>query len=202
MATERRQFTAFSWLLHWLMAPMVLSMLGIGVAMVVSVANYHRLVSIHRPLGIVILILVVMRYVNRKLHPPPPFPPTMSVQERRAATASEMILYGLLVALPVVGWGMLSAAGYPIVLSRSLHLPSILPHNLMLYALLRKVHTALAYLLFVMFLAHVGAILFHTLIVRDGMLLRMAPWNSRAQEKDSPTGAGRKSGETSNETGG
>jgi len=202
MATERRQFTAFSRLLHWLMAPMVLSMLGIGVAMVVSVANYHRLVSIHRPLGIVILILVVMRYVNRKLHPPPPFPPTMSVQERRAATASEMILYGLLVALPVVGWGMLSAAGYPIVLSRSLHLPSILPHNLMLYALLRKVHTALAYLLFVMFLAHVGAMLFHTLIVRDGMLLRMAPWNSRAQEKDSPTGAGRKSGETSNETGG
>ena len=202
MATERRQFTAFSRLLHWLMAPMVLSMLGIGVAMVVSVANYHRLVSIHRPLGIVILILVVMRYVNRKLHPPPPFPPTMSVQERRAATASEMILYGLLFALPVVGWGMLSAAGYPIVLSRSLHLPSILPHNLMLYALLRKVHTALAYLLFVMFLAHVGAMLFHTLIVRDGMLLRMAPWNSRAQEKDSPTGAGRKSGETSNETGG
>ena len=202
MATERRQFTAFSRLLHWLMAPMVLSMLGIGVAMVVSVANYHRLVSIHRPLGIVILILVVMRYVNRKLHPPPPFPPTMSVQERRAATASEMILYGLLVALPVVGWGMLSAAGYPIVLSRSLHLPSILPHNLMLYALLRKVHTALAYLLFVMFLAHVGAMLFHTLIVRDGMLLRMAPWNMRAQEQDAPTGAGGKSGETFDATGG
>ena len=71
MATERRQFTAFSRLLHWLMAPMVLSMLGIGVAMVVSVANYHRLVSLHRPLGMAILILVVMRYVNRKLHPPP-----------------------------------------------------------------------------------------------------------------------------------
>ena len=106
MATERRQFTAFSWLLHWLMAPMVLSMLGIGVAMVVSVTHYHRLVSMHRPLGMAILILVVMRYVNRKLHPPPPFPPTMSVHERRAATASEMMLYGLLFAQPVVGWGI------------------------------------------------------------------------------------------------
>jgi cytochrome b561 len=196
MATERRQFTAFSRLLHWLMAPMVLSMLGIGVAMVVSVANYHRLVSMHRPLGMAILILVVMRYVNRKLHPPPPFPPTMSAQERLAATASEMVLYALLFTLPMVGWGMLSAAGYPIVLYGSLHLPPIFPHNLMVYAFLRKAHTVLAYLLFLMFIAHLGAILFHTLIVRDGILLRMAPWNIRPREKDSLTGAGGRSGET------
>ncbi len=182
MVTERRQFTALSRLLHWLMAPMVLSMLCIGVAMVVSVANYHRLVSIHRPLGISILFLVVIRYVNRRLNAPPPFPPTMSAQERRAATASEMMLYALLFALPVVGWGMLSAAGYPIVLYGSLHLPPILPHSLTLYAFLRKAHAVLAYLLFLMFIAHLGAILFHTLIVRDGILLRMAPWNIRARE--------------------
>jgi cytochrome b561 len=40
---------------------------------------------------------------------------------------------------------------------------------------LRRAHTLLAYLFFVTFLAHVSAILFHTLIVRDGMLRRMAP---------------------------
>ena len=199
MATERRQFTALSRLLHWLMAPMVLSMLCIGVAMVVSVANYHRLVSIHRPLGISILILVVIRYMNRKLNPPPPFPPTMSAQECRAATASEVMLYALLFVLPVVGWGMLSAAGYPIVLYGSLHLPPVLPHNVILYAFLRKAHTVLAYLLFLMFIAHLGAILFHTLIVRDRILLRMAPWNIRAREKDSLTRAGGKSGDTSDE---
>jgi len=43
---------------------MVLTMLCIGVAMVASLANYHVLVSIHRPLGIAILILVVVRFVN------------------------------------------------------------------------------------------------------------------------------------------
>src|SRR5438876_2528903 len=89
-----------------------------------------------------------------------------------------------------------TGAGFTKWTSSSLHLPSILPHNLRLYALLRKAHTVLAYLLFVMFIAHVGAMLFHTLIVRDGMLLRMAPWNMRAQQKDAPTGAGGKSGET------
>ena len=81
--------------------------------------------------------------------------------------------------LPLVGWGMLSAARYPIVLFGSLHLPFILPHDAMLYAVLRKAHTILAYLFFLTFLAHFGAILFHTLIVRDGILKRMVPWNVR-----------------------
>jgi cytochrome b561 len=177
MATERRQFTALSRLLHWTMAAMVLTMLGVGVAMVASLANYHVLVSVHRPLGIAILVLVVVRFVNRLLNRPPPFPATMARAERLAATASEFLMYGLMFVLPLVGWGMLSAARYPVVLFGPLHLPYILPHNVMLYAVLRKAHTVLAYLFFLTFVAHFGAVLFHTLIVRDGILLRMAPWN-------------------------
>ena len=182
MPAQRLQFVAFSRLLHWTMAAMVLTMLGIGVAMVASLADYHMLVSIHRPLGITILTLVVVRFVNRLLNPPPPFPATMARAERLAATASELTLYGLMFVLPLVGWGMLSAARYPIVLYGSLHLPFILPHDAMLYAVLRKAHTILAYLFFLTFLAHLGAILFHTLIVRDGILQRMAPWNIRRRE--------------------
>ena len=185
MSTPRRQFAAFSRLLHWTMAALVLTMLGIGVAMVASLANYHVLVSIHRPLGIAILILVVVRFVNRQLTSLPPFPATMSRAERRAATASEYTLYGLMFVLPLVGWGMLSAANYPIVLFGSVHLPFILPHNVILYAVLRKAHTILAYLFFLTFIAHFGAILFHTLIVRDGILKRMAPWNIRPRESAS-----------------
>lgn len=105
----------------------------------------------------------------------------MSRAERLAATASEFTMYGLMFVLPLVGWGMLSAARYPIVLYGRLNLPYILPHNAMLYALLRKVHTILAYLFFLTFIAHFGAILFHTLIVRDGMINRMVPWNIRPQ---------------------
>ena len=175
MPTQSRHFTAFSRLLHWTMAAMVLTMLCIGVAMVVSLANYHVLVSIHRPLGIAILILVVIRFVNRLLNPPPPFPPTMSGAERLVATGSEFTMYGLMFVLPLVGWAMLSAAHYPIVLFGSVHLPFILPQDAMLHSVLRRVHTILAYLFFLTFVAHFGAILFHTLIVRDGILKRMAP---------------------------
>ena len=197
MANQQVQFTILSRLLHWTMAVMVLTMLGIGVAMVASLADYHTLVSIHRPLGIAILLLVVIRFVNRLLNPPPPFPATMSRLERVAATMSEYTMYGLMFILPLVGWGMLSAAHYPVVLFGSVHLPFILPHDAMLYAILRKAHTVLAYLLFLTFLAHFGAILFHSLIVRDGMLLRMVPWKVRPHEvvhgSDQPT-AGSTSG--------
>src|SRR5262249_28499495 len=149
-----RQFTAFSRLLHWTMAAMVLTMLFVGVGMVASLADYHLLVSIHRPLGIAILILVVVRFVNRLLNPPPPFPPTLPRLERLAATASEWTMYGLMFLLPLVGWGMLSAARYPIVLFGPLRLPPLLPHDLRLYAVLRQAHTVLAYGFFLTFLAH------------------------------------------------
>jgi cytochrome b561 len=46
-----------------------------------------------------------------------------------------------------------------------------------LYWVLRQTHTVLAYLFFATFVAHFGAILFHTFIARDGLLARMVPWN-------------------------
>ncbi|MFZ0678279.1 cytochrome b [Candidatus Binatus sp.] len=181
MTTNKQQFTVSMRFFHWLMAAMVLTMLGIGVAMVASLADYHGLVSIHRPLGILILILVVIRFVNRQFSTMPPFPSTMSSQERFIAHESEILLYTLLFAQPLVGWGMLSAARYPIVLYGSLHLFPILPHSVMLYAALRKAHTVLAYLLFLAFIAHFGAVLFHTVILRDRLFSRMAPYRVPAR---------------------
>jgi cytochrome b561 len=179
MPKQRTQFTALMRILHWTMAAMVLTMLCVGLAMVTSLADYHVLVSIHRPLGIAILVLVCVRFVTRQLSPLPPFPATMSAAERRVARASELLMYGLMLAQPLVGWGMLSAARYPIVLFGPLHLPPLLPHDAMLYAALRQAHTVLAYLFILTFLAHFGAILFHTLVLRDGIIKRMVPWNTR-----------------------
>jgi cytochrome b561 len=169
------------------MAAALLAMLFIGVSMVASLGDYHRLVAIHRPLGILVLILAVLRLINRLCTTLPPFPPTMSRQERWIASASERLLYGLMLALPLIGWGMLSAGHYPIVMFGPVHLPPILPANPMLYAFLRKTHTVFAYLLFLAFLAHLGAVLFHTLIIRDRLLHRMALWPITSGENNTET---------------
>src|SRR5215475_13058054 len=108
------------------MAAMVLAMLFIGAAMVTSLADYHRLVAIHRPLGILVLVLVAIRLINRLVNPPPPLPKAMPTALRVVAEGSHWLLYALMFALPIVGWSMLSAGGYPIVLAGSWHLPAIL----------------------------------------------------------------------------
>jgi cytochrome b561 len=177
------QFALQSRILHWLMAAMLVAMLFIGISMVASLSAYSRLLAIHRPLGILILIFAIVRLTNRMLTTLPPFPPTMSPQERRIASASEKLLYGLMILLPLVGWGMLSAGHYPIVLIGRMHLPAILPADPTLFFILRKTHTVLAFLLFLTFLAHLSAVLFHTLILRDRLLDRMALWPMREKER-------------------
>jgi cytochrome b561 len=74
------------------------------------------------------------------------------------------VLYALLIVMPLVGWGMLSAGGYPVVLYGSLHLSKILPHDDQLHAVLPTTHIML----------HVTAALFHGLIRRDGVFRAMA----------------------------
>ena len=173
----QENFPAASRLLHWLMAPMIVAMLFIGVGMAASVSTrYALLVSIHRPLGVAILLLCVVRIVNRFINPPPILPDTIPSLQRFAAGASHVVLYALMFMMPLIGWGMLSAARYPIVLYGPLRLPPILPHDLTLYAWLRGLHTGLAYLLFATVLAHFGAALFHGLIRRDGVFRSMASW--------------------------
>jgi cytochrome b561 len=174
--TQALRFTTLSRILHWTMAVVVLAQLFIGIGMVASLSDYHWLLSIHRPLGILILILVAIRLVNRLLNPAPPLPEGMPGWQRLAAQSSHVVLYALMFALPIVGWAMLSAARYPIVLYGPLELPPILPHDAALYAALRTMHTILAFLLFATFIAHFGAALTHALIFRDGVFQSMASW--------------------------
>jgi len=173
------RFTLPSRLLHWSMVAMVIAQLLLGVTMVASLSYYPLLLAIHRPLGVAILAFAVIRLANRLTHRPPPFLATMSRAERRIATWSEYLLYALLLAQPLVGWAMLSAARYPVVLGGPVHLPGIAPHNITLYAALRYSHSILALLLFVTFTAHMSAVLFHTFVLRDGILDRMALWPTR-----------------------
>lgn len=174
MKTPTTMFSLAARVLHWLMAAMVLAMLFIGVGMVASVSERHDwLVRIHKPLGIAILIFAVVRLAVRLRRPPPSLPDDLPLLQKLAAHASHWLLYMLMFALPLVGWAMLSAGGYPVMLSDSLRLPAIFPTSAVAFAILRHVHTWLAMLLFLTFLAHMAAALYHGLIRRDGVLSSM-----------------------------
>ncbi|GBG37711.1 cytochrome b [Mycobacterium montefiorense] len=178
-ADASTRFTLASRLLHWTMAPMVVVQLLIGVIMIASLSYYPLLLAIHRPLGVAILIFAIVRLANRLTHRPPAFLATMSRVERRIATCSEYALYGLLLVQPVIGWATLSAARLPVFLVGPVRLPGIAPVNVDLYALLRECHGVFAFLLFAAFTAHMCAVLFHTLVLKDRLIDRMALWPNR-----------------------
>lgn len=174
MSTGNGHFNLLARVLHWSMALMIVAMLFIGVSMVASLHLRPLLIDLHRPLGIAIGVLALLRLYNRQRHRPPPLPADLPPWQALAARASHAVLYALMLAMPLIGWAMLSAGGYPIVLWGGVHLPAIVPHTPALYAALRAAHGVLAYALFATVLAHVGAALFHLWVRRDGVFQAMS----------------------------
>jgi hypothetical protein len=129
------RFTALSRILHWTMAVLVLAMLFIGIGVVSSVWDYHWLVSIHRPLGILILILVAIRLDSCREPAAQPRPVLARRHAGVAAPRGPRIARCSVCAdvrLSARRRGMLSAARYPIVLYGPPELPPILPHDVAL----------------------------------------------------------------------
>ena len=175
-------FDAFARLLHWGMAVLVLAMLFVGVGMVASLTLRPVLLDLHRPVGMALLVLVAIRWRHRRRHPPPPLPADLPRLQAVAAVASHRLLYVLMLAMPLLGWSMLSAGGYPIRLAGALHLPALLPQDPLLYTVLRAAHGAGGYALFALVLLHLAGALYHAWVRRDGVFEAM--WRGPARTGD------------------
>lgn len=171
--TQPQKFTAVSRMFHWLTALLIFAALLIGFTMVNWLAGYATLRMIHMSIGIVILVVAILRILNRVRHHPPALPPTLGRIERLVVTWTERAMYTLLLAQPLVGWAMVSATGKPVRVFSVVGLPRIAPFNIDVFSVLRETHSILAYLLVVVVAAHVSAVLAHSIVLRDGMLRRM-----------------------------
>ena len=176
------RFTPLQRLLHWLMAVCILAMLFIGVGMVSTIEpKYLALVSIHKPLGILILVLALIRLAVRLRFGAPPLPRDLPEPMKLAAYLSHYALYALMIAMPLIGWGMLSAAAYPVKLWSGVYLPPILPQSDSLHTALWNAHFYLAFVFYALILMHLGAALFHALVRGDEVFYSMAPVPTREQ---------------------
>lgn len=176
MTGELHRFKPLQRLLHWLMALCIVPMFFIGVGMVSTVMpKFLTLVAIHRSLGIAILVLAVLRLLVRLRYGTPPLPADLPQPMKLAAVLSHYVLYALMFCMPILGWAMLSAAAYPVVVFGRITLPSIAPQSDSLHTLFWNAHYYLAFLFFAVVLVHVAAALYHALIRRDGVFDAMSP---------------------------
>lgn len=174
MNANRPQFSPLQRVLHWSMAVCILAMLFIGVGMVSTIApKYLTLVALHKPLGVAILLLALARLAVRLRDGAPPLPASMPEAMKLAARLSHLAFYALMIAMPLLGWAMLSAADYPVVVA-GFTLPRIAPIDPTLHSLLWNAHRALAFCFFALILVHLAAALYHALVRRDGVFESMA----------------------------
>jgi cytochrome b561 len=137
-----------------------------------------QLYSYHKWIGITVLLLAGLRVVWRLTHRPPPLPDSVVRWQRQASAVVHGLLYVLILAIPLSGWLMSSAKGFPVVWFGVLPLPDLVGKDKALGDLLVEVHQTLNFTLLGLVVLHVGAALQHHFIERQPFLQRMG-WGKR-----------------------
>jgi superoxide oxidase len=188
-STRSARFDETSIMLHWITALLIVVQFA---SVWLHEAFSHQgslaasLISLHRGAGSLVLIVVVARLIWRRYFAYlPPFPTSMPTAQQIAAKANEYGLYLLLLLMPVSGLGRAVFRGQPFGLFLW-QVPALTAANPMLRHLFAQMHEVGATALMVLIGLHVGAALFHRLVLRDGVLQRMLPQMTVARK---PTAA-------------
>jgi cytochrome b561 len=179
------RFTTIAILFHWGIAALILANILIAWQFPLVHGPLRAAVfQIHKSIGITVLLLSVLRLAWRMLNPPPPFANTMRAWEKESSKIVERSFYFIMLALPLTGWALSSAADLhvPIALFGIVHWPDIpfigtLPFDTKLgvYSLSVAAHHLLAKITYGLVALHVLAALRHQFIKRDLVLARMIP---------------------------
>jgi cytochrome b561 len=174
--------TADSWgagakFFHWLMAALIVFQIMLGVMAATWPVSPTKLDLFvwHKSFGVLILTLAALRLLWRLANPTPALPQGMPDWERVAARISHFLLYLLMIALPITGWVINSAANIPFRIFWLVPLPPIVAPDKALADLFAQIHGGLALTLVVVLVAHIGAALRHHFIKHDKVLIRMLP---------------------------
>ncbi len=167
-------------LLHWVIALLVLPQLAVGLYMVWrgGVTNFdattNQLYTAHKTFGAIILLLVVARVILRLRRGAPAPEPSLDRLKIVVSESVHGMLYLLLLVVPLLGWFGASAYDARGILG-GFQLPALLAKNSALGEAILKYHGYAAILMALLIAMHIGAALFHRLILRDGVLKRMLP---------------------------
>jgi cytochrome b561 len=175
LSSRSARYTPVAVVLHWLLALAIVGAFCVGLYMSDLPFSLQRvkLYNWHKWAGISILALSALRLLWRLANRPPPDVP-MPTWQARLAHATHFLFYAAFFAVPLTGWAMSSAKGFPIVWFGVLPLPDFVPKDHDLGELLERVHGWLAYGLAALVLAHVAGALKHQFIDRDGLIARMS----------------------------
>lgn len=172
-----RHYHAFSIALHWLTLILLVAVYALmewrGIYPKGS-APRDVMKMWHFMLGLSVLGVTVIRLAARWKFSVPLITPAPPAWQQNLAKWMHIALYVFLVAMPILGWMTLSAAGKPIPFF-GVQLPALLAVNQALAHDIKEIHETIAVLGYYLIALHAGAALFHHYFMRDDTLLRMLP---------------------------
>lgn len=168
---------AISQLLHWTIAALILYMAYLGLTMgdLPNGPDKIRTYALHKSVGITILGLVALRVLWRLYAGSPAHVTGTPTWQLRIAGATHLAIYALLFAIPISGWVLNSAAGFPLQWFHLVNLPHIVERNHDLHELAEEAHELMFWGLALLVAVHAGAAFYHHLFQGDATLARMLP---------------------------
>lgn len=163
---------------HWTTAALVAVALPVGFVIGhVKDSDKMPFYAVHESAGVTIFLVVLARLAWRLAHPAPPLPPHVPALQRRLASAVHHLLYALLIVQPLIGFLATNAYGFPLRGQTAylgiVNLPKFMETNEALGGALLVLHGIGGWSLLVLLALHVGGVVWHQAIRRDGLLLRM-----------------------------
>jgi superoxide oxidase len=132
-----------------------------------------ELLATHQTMGALTWTVGLARLVwRRRFAYLPPFPESMPKLQQWIAKANEYGLYALLLVQPITGLGDVVFHGRPFTLF-IWQVPALLTPDAAIRSLFQEAHELGAQALLAVIGLHAGAALFHSLVLRDGILQRM-----------------------------
>lgn len=164
-------------LFHWTTVLLVMVMIPVGLLMIQEIPRPVQdwLFILHKGLGPVVLLVVLLRLGWRALHPPPPLPPDLPPLQRRAAATVHALLYVMLLVMATSGYVRVTTGGFPIEALNALGVPPLFGKNEAVAAVAKRVHATAIIGLIALIALHVSAAAWHGLVRRDGVVRRMWP---------------------------
>lgn len=174
--TETR-YGAVAQLFHWGMFLLIAGMLAVGFIMAAMPLGPAKisLIGTHKSIGVLILLLVFLRLLWRAASVAPTPSAALSRALQAAARATHAALYALMILMPLSGWLMSSAAGFPVSFFGWFTLPDLIGPDKAWRDALRTTHFWLAWALIALAALHIAAALYHHFVLRDDTLRRMLP---------------------------
>ena len=178
LRNTRDRWGAVSQLLHWLIVVLIALQAALGLTGIMLPLGVGKLgvLATHKSIGITILTLAVLRLLWRWMNPTPPLPSNLKPYERVLAHFTHKGLYVLLFAMPLTGWIMSSARGFPVSWFNLFQLPDLVSKSEALYGAMVVTHATLASALAVIVALHIAGALKHHYVLKDDTLRRMLPF--------------------------